>query len=367
MFDLTTTPYELQLSNPLAITGWDAEIGSLPQATFFHTAAWARVLWDTYGYNPIYLTLRIGGKIAAVLPVMEVSSWLTGKRGVSLPFSDDVEILHSGPQSLRLLFEYVQTLAGKRNWKYFESRGGRSGLGDVPYSASFFKHHLKLQKNESAMLAQFDGSVRRAIRKAGQNELTVEFSQSVDSIRTFYHLFCKTRQRHGVPPQPYAFFANIQKHVLANHQGWVVLARQKNVPVAGAVFFHSAQAAMYKFGASDPAFHHTRANNFVIWEAIRHYAQKDFTDFDFGRTSISNTGLRSFKLGWGTRERTIDYVTYHTRSRSFLSARVNRGQRLFDVYKFVPIFLSRIIGRLLYRHIAAVTLMFNWVTIANYN
>lgn len=44
-----------------------------PEANCFHTAGWARVLHESYGYRPRYFASRRDGRIAALLPVMEVS------------------------------------------------------------------------------------------------------------------------------------------------------------------------------------------------------------------------------------------------------------------------------------------------------
>src|SRR6266567_6950260 len=76
------------LINPLEHSGWDALVASGPHSSFFHTTAWARVLHETYGHLPVYFCRFAEGQLEDLLPVMEVSSPWTGRRGVSLPFSD---------------------------------------------------------------------------------------------------------------------------------------------------------------------------------------------------------------------------------------------------------------------------------------
>src|SRR5688572_30586454 len=83
----------VSLVDPTNHSGWDAEVARLPGAGFFHTTAWARVLVDTHGYVPLYLTMRTGGRLSAVLPLREVSSWVSGRRAISLPLTDAVEPL----------------------------------------------------------------------------------------------------------------------------------------------------------------------------------------------------------------------------------------------------------------------------------
>ena len=67
---------------------WDCLVLSHPDATFFHSAAWAKVLSRTYGHKPVYLRCSQGGCLVALIPMMEVRSAITGCRGVGLPFTD---------------------------------------------------------------------------------------------------------------------------------------------------------------------------------------------------------------------------------------------------------------------------------------
>jgi len=360
-------PEGFRLVDPLAAPDWDGALANFPEATFFHTAAWARVLNSSYGYRPVYLTMMRGDRMTAALPLMEVDSWLTGKRGVSLPFTDECPPLgvSDDPNAFKRLLQSALVYGQKRQWKYVECRGGRALLGNVPPSQTYFAHRLRLQKNEPSLFSGTDSSVRRAVRKAEQNNLVVEFSQGLDSLHTFYGLFCKTRQRHGVPPQPFSFFANIHRHVLAKKLGWVVLARHNGIPVAGSVFFHFGQSVIYKFGASDGKYQNLRANNLIMREAIRRYAREGFSTLDFGRTSSSNEGLRRFKLSWGAEERAVEYIKYDLRKTQFVRNRNDKDGGLHFFYKFVPIVFSRAIGFLLYKHIAAFTILLDWDPLVN--
>ena len=358
---------EIELLNPLVIDDWDSQLRHIPSATFFHRASWARVLHSTYGYEPVYFVTREGGKIRSLLPFMEVNSWLTGRRGVSLPFTDECDPIAAVPDSINPLLQRAQIHGQVRRWKSMEYRARPEALHSAPASKSYYNHSLQLNDNLTSLFAQLDGSTRRAIRKAEQSQLTVEFSQSEADIRTFYELLCRTRQRHGVPPQPFEFFSNIQRHVLAQNQGWIVLARRGKVAIAGAVFFHYRKGAIYKFGASDDLFQHLRANNLVMWAAIQRYASDGLVTLDFGRTAPSNEGLRRFKLSWGTQERRIEYLRQDLRINRFVPGQ-NETAGLFNrVCRITPRFVSRLAGSLLYKHIAIFMVTFAWCVFEKYS
>ncbi len=338
--------------NPLDDPRWDAGLAAFTGASLFHSSNWARVLHDAYGLTPVYFTLGDPGNRQALLPVMEVNSWLTGRRGVSLPFTDECTPLCQEAASGDRLWRETLGHARTRGWRYLECRGGRSWLGNVPASMSFWGHRLDLRAGETALFAGIDSAGRRALRKAVQADLSVEFSQSLEAVREFYRLHCLTRKRHGVPPQPFVFFANIQRHVLAQNHGWIVLARHAGAFVAGAVYFHSGNKAVYKFGASDQKYLDLRCNNLVMWTAIKRYAGEGFATFDFGRTSLDNEGLRRFKLSWGTTEYPIDYVSYDLRAGRWAAAKGQSAHWHNSILRRLPIPVARLIGRVLYRHIA---------------
>ena len=153
-------------------------------------------------------------------------------------------------------------------------------------------------------------------------------------------------------PQPFSFFAQIQRQVLAANQGWIVLAHQGGLPVAGAVFFHFGHQAIYKFGASDETKQQLRANNLVMWHAIQRCAREGLTHLDLGRTSLTNDGLRKFKLGWGAQEQRIDYLRYDLRQSAFVTARDEATGWHNRFFQALPVPISRLAGALLYRHIA---------------
>lgn len=343
----------VQRVNPLEDAGWDARLMTCPSASFFHAAAWAKVLQSTYGFTPAYFTLNESGRLHALLPIMEVDSWLTGRRGVSLPFTDECEPLCSDPASFGWVLKEAMRYAEVRDWKYIECRGGKEFLADAPASTSFYGHRLSLADKEEVLFANLDGGrCRSAIRKAAKSGVTVEFCQSLDAVRIFYALQCKTRRKHGLPPQPFRFFQNIHNHILSQSRGFIVLARYQQAPVAAAVFFHWEKKAIYKYGASDETFQHVRANNLVMWEAIKWYAQHGFEELDFGRTSLANDGLRRFKLGWGTEEHRIEYVRYDRRAGGFVTVKDEASGWHNRVFRALPCFLSRQIGAVLYKHVA---------------
>src|SRR2546428_2783250 len=91
--ELSSPNLQVKFVDPVCDSDWDRLVRSHPDFSFFHTSAWAKVLCDSYRHKPLYLYFSQQGESVALLPLMEVRSPFTGRRGVCLPFSDFCEPL----------------------------------------------------------------------------------------------------------------------------------------------------------------------------------------------------------------------------------------------------------------------------------
>ncbi len=351
--DLAGSSGELRVVDPRGDAAWDEKVArAFPAATTFFERAWAEVLVETYGYLPLYLQQESAGEIRQLLPLCEVDSWMTGKRGVSLPFTDACPALGATPAGADSLYQSLFRLGRERGWRYVEVRGSPPRLAaDVP-SVSFHGHTLALGRSPAELFSGFDSAVRRAVRKAENEGVTVAFETSLAAVRIFYHLLRKTRTRHGLPPQPWRFFAAIHRHIIARGKGSIVIARHRENPVAAAVFFTSGRHVLYKFSASDETHQQVRGNNLVIWRAIERYNGEGFLRLDFGRTSLGNEGLRRFKLSWGTAEHALHYYRYDLRTGAVIATPDKASEGLHTrMFRALPQPLTRLIGAAAYKHL----------------
>jgi Acetyltransferase (GNAT) domain len=343
-------PVAAQPVNPVHQTDWDGLVVAHPNHSIFHSVAWAKTLTGAYGYTPVYFAGDESGAVRSLLPLMEVDSWLTGRRGIALPFTDDCEPLCPDPAGGRALLKRVFEFAKSRRWKSIEFRGGRELFPDAPVALAFYGHRLNLSEDIDRLFAKFESSVRRAIRKAEKSGVIVSVSRELDAVKTFYWLQCQTRRKHGLPPQPFAFFQNIWEHILSKDLGMIVIACCQDRPIAASVYFQWGGRAVYKYGASDETFQHLRGTNLVMWEAIKWLVRHGAKALHLGRTSLGNEGLRRFKLGWGAEEHKIEYVKYDFRKGAFVTETDEAMGWHNFVFRALPVSISRVIGAALYRH-----------------
>jgi hypothetical protein len=282
---------------------------------------------------------------------MEVASPFTGRRGVSMPFSDFCAPLVFDGWGQESLMERLLELGRERKWRYFELRGGRETLPAPAAAEKYYGHKLDLSIGMEELFARFQSPVRRAIRKAEKSGLAVEATKTRKAMVDFYGLHVRTRRRHGLPPQPLTFFLNIHEAIIKTGLGFIVLAQRETKPIAAAVFLHSGATALYKYGASDERIQEFRGNNLVMWEGIRRLAGQGLKTLHFGRTSIENDSLRRFKLSWGTKEEIIEYFRFAFGPNMWVNSCRNASQFDNRLFRRLPLAVNRVAGGLIYPHL----------------
>jgi hypothetical protein len=285
----------LQVINPLDIPDWDDMVLATGKATVFHSSGWARVLHETYGYKPVYFTAFENGKIFSLMPFMEINSAFTGKRGVSLPFADVCESISPSGDDFRMMANAAMKYGRDKGWKTLEWRGNVTNFNGAPPSSVHYTHALDLGGGEDKIFSEIRSSTRRNINKAIKDQVKVKIAGSMKAMATYYRLHCITRKDHGLPPQPLSFFKKIFEHMICGGNGFIALAYMKEICIAGAVYLHFGNQAIFKFGASDRKYHCLRPNNMVMWLSIRECIKRGVRTFNFGRTEIYNQGFSSTK------------------------------------------------------------------------
>jgi hypothetical protein len=340
----------IQVIDPLSFPQWDRLVLSCPDYSFFHSSVWARVLQDTYHYRPAYFVRLGDARLIDLVPVMEVDSFLTGRRGVSLPFTDYSDVIIADGDSFKDILGYICQYGRSHGWKSLELRGGRGLPAACAISCYNYRHILSLSRRPEEVFSGFGKSTRRNIREAVKKGVRVEICNTFDSVLAFERLNCITRKRHGLPPQPFRFFEEVFEHIISKNSGFVILASYKDMVIAGAVFFQFGEKAVWKYNGSIRNFFRLRGNNLILWEAIKWHCENGYKSICFGRTEPANEGLRKFKAEWGTREEKERYCKYDFEKNEFVSKSWEMAGIYRKVLRRMPFPLLNLIGSSLYRH-----------------
>jgi hypothetical protein len=281
-----------------------------------------------------------------------VESWLTGRRLVSLPFSDHCAPLADQPADLAEVCLFLRAQLGKERWKYLEIRpraAAAEGLPGLACSQVFYLHTLDLRSPLEPLFRSFHRkSVQRRIRRAEREGLTSEVGRSETLVRKLYHLLLLTRRRHHLPPQPLAWFRNLVAS-LGDALNIRVVSKEGR-PVAAVLTLHFGGTVVYKYGGSDADLHHLGGMPLVLWQTIQDAKARGAVALDLGRSDCENQGLITFKEHWGAVRSSVAYRRWPAGASERAAA--GWARRLAGkVFTHLPDPLLRATGEALYRHL----------------
>jgi len=338
--------------DPLQDPRWDEFVESHPRASVFHTSRWLRALRLAYGYESSALcTVLPGERLSGALVYCCVKSWLTGRRLVSLPFSDHCEPLVEDREALETLLAYLNNRLRDEHWDYLELRpvtDVASRSRNVERSFSYLLHTVDLSKTKEALFSSFHKDcVQRKIRRAERESLTYESGNTEEILMRFYGLFLRTRRRHHLPPQHHSWFRHLSRTFRDKLQFRVV--SQKGQPVASILTLKQGGTITYKYGCSDPSRNNLGGMALLFWRTIEEAKSEGLMRFDLGRSEPQNTGLTNFKEHWASERSELNYCRISDRRSTDWS-----GWSRPLMEKMVPLMPDWSLvtaGKLLYRHI----------------
>ena len=339
-------------TDPLADPRWGEFVVGHPRASVFHTPGWLGALRTTFGYRPVvYTTTPPGRDLANGIVLCDVQSRLTGRRLVSLPFSDHCEPLAAG-EDAEAIVGFLRRDCVEEGYRYLELRPrtvvpGR--FGESAPAPAFRFHRLSLEPD----LAQlFDGfhvdCVRRKIRRGSREALTCQEGRSPELLAQFYHLLLLTCRRRQLPPHPRAWFTNLVAAL--GDRVTIRVASKDGRPIASILTLTFNHVLVYKYACSDERFHNLGAMQVLLWNAITHAKTEGLHELDLGRSDLDASGLIAFKDRWGAVNSELTYWRYAPRPVP-LSASAWRLRIAKRIFARLPAPCLATAGRVLYKHV----------------
>jgi lipid II:glycine glycyltransferase (peptidoglycan interpeptide bridge formation enzyme) len=348
------TVYQL---NPLTDPRWLEFVQHHERASVFHSPGWLSALRQTYGYEPFVVTTSSGPTLENGVVVCRVKGWMS-RRLVSLPFSDHCDPLVDGSEDLSEMLALLAGDAWTAGWRSVELRP-RAFVGQLfevsaaacglKPSGEYYLHRIDLRAEATEIFRRFHrSSTQRAIRRAEREGLTYEAGTSDRLLASFYRLLRLTRRRHGLPPQPLAWFRNLV--ACLGDRVLIHMASKDGQPIASILTLSFKKTIVYKYGGSDASLHHLGGMPFLFWRVIQDAQTRGLAELDLGRSDVDQPGLIAFKEHLGATRSMLTYYRYpeqrRTAARSGWISRVGRG-----IFARLPDATLNLAGRLLYKHL----------------
>ena len=302
--------------NPLKDHRWDDFVLKHELGTLFHMSFWCEILMNTFGCKPYYVIVENQhNEITAGLPIMLITSWLTGNRLISLPRTSYCDPLISCADEMRLIVNELKNASKINKSTYFELKplknsAALESLGLKQHNF-FVNQVLFLGDSQESLWKRFHRScVQQRISRAEKEKVSVRFATSLDDVRVFYALHKKTTDDHSVPPRPLEFFNQMWALLYPKNLMMLGIAEVEGKAAAAGLFLQFKNILHYEFVGIDYTYSDKSPAHLLLWETIKVARERGIQFLDFGLTPIKNKGLISYKKRWGAEEKPLYYYYF---------------------------------------------------------
>jgi len=322
------------------------------EASVFHTPGWLSALRQTYNYDPIVFTTSPPNAVLTNgIPFCSINTWLTGRRLVSLPFSDHCTPLVDSFEELLQILDSVRRDRDSGNSRHVEIRPKTpelEGIANFRADKSFYFHTLSLGPSLEELFRRFHKDcIQRKIQRAQREKLKYEEGRSASLLDAFYRLLVISRRRQGLPPQPKEWFRNLICWL--GDKITIRIVSKNDQPIASILTLRHRQSLIYKYGCSDPKFNNLGGTPLLFWNTITEAKNSGLAELDLGRSDRDNPGLVTFKDRLGGARSDLTYFRYPGQE-SHSTTSAWRNNTVKYIVARMPDALLAAAGKVLYKH-----------------
>ncbi len=179
--------------DPARTAAWDAFVGTHPQATFFHLAAWGEVLARAFGHAPHALLAERDGAVVGVLPLLHMRTRLFGNVLASTPFCVYGGPLAADREAFAALCEAAAALRERLGASALELRflhpPAEDWLDPVAWPARddlYATFRRAIGPDDEANMKAVPRKQRAMVRKGIERGLASRVDQDVDGLHRIY-------------------------------------------------------------------------------------------------------------------------------------------------------------------------------------
>ena len=280
---------------------WEDFVAKSPQATFFHTLKWKRVLEECLALETQYLTIRdLTGNLVGICPFVALKELWFFKALNSLPDSDFagplVEAEH-GKEALSALKSYLRELSLAKSITYASIRcpaasceGLRENDSKVDTSLGTMNLYLTDEKTADFIWHRVftnKGGQRKFIRRCEREGFQNIEMQSKQDLARFYTLYHNGMIHIGVSPYPLSYFQSVY-HLLYPENFNIMLTTdgRGKCLAAQAFFIYREKKDIYLMylGIDRDAENRFHPSDYLHWGMIQWAQRNGFKHISLGTT-----------------------------------------------------------------------------------
>jgi FemAB-related protein (PEP-CTERM system-associated) len=281
---------------------WDAFVEQCPEATFFHLAAWQRIVAGVFRHRTHFLYAERLGRIEGVLPLAHVHSRLFGNALVSLPFAVYGGVAAVSEAAAAALEGRAEELALELGVSHLELRNRSPRHPEWPTQDLYVTFRKAIVADDEANLLAIPRKQRAMVRKGLQRGMTADMDEGVER---FFALYADNVHRHGTPALPLGYFKALQREFGERCEVLSVVDTGGKT-LSSVLSFYFRDEILPYYAGDDIRAREMAANDFKYWQLMRRAAARGCRIFDFGR-SKRGTGSFAFKRNWGFEAQALHY------------------------------------------------------------
>jgi serine/alanine adding enzyme len=330
---------------------WEQFVLIHPECSLYHNLGWKEIIEKSYGHKCFYLLAKEDEKLKGILPLVLVKSKLFGSSLTSLPFLDSAGVVAEDFKSSQVLLNEAIELGKFYQVDYLELRQIKALEGDMKTDTHKITLTLKLNAELEMLWKSLPSERRNRIRKAQENNLSVEFGDS-NFLSIFYNIWAENMRDLGSPAHSLQFFHNILR--VFTPFAKVILVKYNQIYIGSAICFFFKNKFSIPWVSSLREYFDLYPNNLLYWEAMKFAINQNCQVFDFGRSSIGS-GTYTFKMRWGASQEPLfwQFKIYRGKDLTLPLQESLKYRLAISLWKRVPINLTKLIGPKIRKYITA--------------
>jgi FemAB-related protein (PEP-CTERM system-associated) len=328
---------------------WDEFVRQHPDGEIFHLSGWKRVAEDVFGHRPHFLSVQRNGQLSAVLPLVEVRSYLFGHALISNAFCVGGGPLSLDAESRAEILAQAEALGRRLGVDYVELRDTPDTPSHwTPSTDIYAGFAAPIAADEEDNLKQIPRKQRAVVRKALGRGMSVTIDRSPSD---FFDLYARTMRDHGTPSLPKRFFECLMEVFGADCE--ILTVHHEGRAVSSVLSYFFKDKVLPYYTGSGSSARATGSNDLMYWSLMRRAVERGYGTFDFGRSKLGS-GPYGFKCNWGFEPRPISHQFLLLKSRSLPNLNPNNPKyRIFiKAWRRLPIAVATSVAPLLSRILA---------------
>lgn len=272
---------------------WDAYVKTVAQGLPQHLSGWRQVLYKTFGYETPYLMACQGGRVVGILPLFVVRSVLVGNSAMTMPGG----LCADSDQVAAALIARGKEIAGQAKAKYFTLQDTRQVWpGQLQTTTNHVHWVVDVRPGPEALWKELDGNLRRQVRIARRNGLTVEIDRTGQLLGACYEALSRFTHQVGTPLFGRDFLERI---VEAFPDGFnIAVVWRKREPIGAYFQLQMGHIVYGMWGGTPRQYLKLRPAYLAYWEILSDTSANGYHFLDMGRSPAGSNAAK-YKGQWG--------------------------------------------------------------------